>query len=91
MKLNNLSKEAERLVKDISKGKIPPDPPRVAPRMNKEIDKRFHKAAKENPSLWIVDSILHMGVEVGDQVAQSATKSLRYNGREVINQMRKKK
>ena len=56
-----------------------PDPPRLAPVANQIIDRVMHPAAEKRRELYLVDSALHMLVEMGDQFVASVTKSIRYN------------
>lgn len=56
-----------------------PDPPRLAPTLNRVIDSVMHPLAEERRELYALDSLLHLAVEVGDTVALSIAKTIRYN------------
>jgi len=58
-----------------------PPPPRLAPVLNRVIDSVLHRLAEEegDPGVYLLDSALHTLVELGDQLADSIAKSVRYN------------
>ena len=59
--------------------KMVPNPPRLAPTLNRVIDEVMHPVAEKNKTLYIVDSTLHAAVEVSDTLIQSLVKTVRYN------------
>jgi len=61
-----------------------PNPPRLAPLLNKQIDELFHKAADKNRGLYLVDSLAHLVVETADSIALSISKSVRYNLKKLV-------
>jgi predicted ATP-dependent serine protease len=61
-----------------------PNPPKLSPLLNRQIDRVLHKAAERNRSLYIIDSLAHTAVEAADSVALSVAKSIRYNLRRII-------
>jgi len=60
-----------------------PNPPRLAPMLNRIID------GMGLPP--ITDSLLHGFVEVGDAIALSITKSIRYNLTKILKEGRKRR
>lgn len=56
-----------------------PDPPRLSPVLNRLIDRVLHPLAEKNRALYLLDSALHISVELGDALVQSIVKSVRYN------------
>lgn len=56
-----------------------PDPPRLAPTINRVIDRALHPLAERDKVFYLVDSLLHTGVEVADTLVLSFVKTLRYN------------
>ena len=80
-------KSVVELAKSVARGEIPlsqalrmlPDPPRLAPILNRIIDENLHPLAERNRLLYLVDSMLHTAVEIGDTLVHSAVKTLRYN------------
>ena len=59
--------------------KVLPDPPRLSPILNRVIDEVMHPLAEERRELYLLDSALHMAVELGDALMQSVAKVVRYN------------
>lgn len=66
-------KDPENILKNI------PDPPKLAPILNRIIDETIHPIAEKNKALYILDSILHTTAEIADTIMYSITKTLRYN------------
>ena len=63
-----------------------PPPPRIAPLANRMIDRVFHPLAEKrrDPGIYLLDTLAHFAVELGDQAAQSLVKALRYNAPRVL-------
>ena len=59
--------------------KYVPDPPKMAPTLNRIIDRAIHPLAEKNKALYLLDSALHIFVETGDALAESLAKTVRYN------------
>jgi len=59
--------------------RLTPDPPRVAPLLNRVIDEVLHPLAEKRRELYLLDSALHTAVELGDALAKSLAKTIRYN------------
>lgn len=82
--------ELESLVKDLAALKnvkkaldwlrSAPPPPRLAPLLNRQIDRVLHRGrGEEGRVLAIVDSIAHTIVEQADSFVVSVHKTLKYN------------
>ena len=59
-----------------------PNPPRLAPILNKRIDRTFHPHGEkdlQNPTVVFLDSLAHFVVEQADSAVQSFAKTVRYN------------
>jgi archaellum biogenesis ATPase FlaH len=61
-----------------------PNPPKLSPFFNRQIDKVLHKPAEKDKGLVLVDSLAHMLAETADSMVLSITKSLRYNLRKLV-------
>jgi len=80
-------RELLALLEEVRKGRVDPakllryvpDPPRLAPTLNRLIDRVMHPLAEKRTELYVVDSALHILVEVGDQLVQSIAKTVRFN------------
>jgi hypothetical protein len=57
-----------------------PPPPRLAPLLNRQIDRAFHRGGGEEArALAVVDSIAHIVVEQADSFVASIYKVVKYN------------
>jgi len=78
----------EEVAKDPSKLlRYLPDPPRLAPSLNKRIDQIFHPRGEEDlrdPAKLFLDSLCHFIVEQADSAVQSFAKTVRYNISKVV-------
>jgi len=70
-----VEREISRLIKEI------PDPPRIAPHLNKLIDQHLHPKTKEPEGelVYLIDWMLHTAVEVADTFVASVHKGVKYN------------
>lgn len=83
VKLEDLAKDLATL-KNVKKAldwlRSAPPPPRLAPLLNKEIDRVFHRGSGEEArTLAIIDSIAHTIVEQADSLVLSLHKTVKYN------------
>ena len=70
-----------------------PNPPRLAPILNRRIDKTFHPHGEkdlQNPTVVFFDSLAHFVVEQADSAVQSFAKTVRYNLSKFVDQSDKK-
>lgn len=62
-----------------------PPPPRLAPTLNPQIDRALHSLAERQPdqrlraAVYTLDGLVHMAVEMADQLVQSLWKFARFN------------
>jgi len=90
--------ETTKLLEKLMKGELrledilrhAPDPPRIAPILNRVIDEVMHPLAEKNKKLYYVDSALHIAVELGDALAQSLIKTIRYNIPKILEKRKEK-
>ena len=61
-----------------------PNPPKLAPVLNRVIDKALHPAAERDERIYALDSALHTVVEVGDTLVHSLAKTIRYNVARIV-------
>jgi len=79
--LEEVAKDPAKLLKYL------PDPPRLAPSLNKRIDQIFHPRGEEDlkdPAKLFLDSLAHFIVEQADSAVQSFAKTVRYNISKVV-------
>lgn len=79
--LAEIAKDPSKLLRHL------PDPPKLAPSLNKRIDQIFHPRGEEDlkdPSKLFLDSLAHFIVEQADSAMQSFAKTVRYNISKVV-------
>ena len=65
--------------------RVTPDPPRLAPTLNRAIDRVLHPLAREyGRGVYVIDTLLHWAVEAADSAAASLAKTLRYNAPRIL-------
>jgi hypothetical protein len=82
-KLEDLAKDLAAL-RNVKKAldwlRSAPPPPRLAPLLNRQIDRAFHRGSgEEAKTLAIIDSIAHTVVEQADSLVLSLHKTVKYN------------
>lgn len=82
-RLEDLAKDLAAL-KNVKKAldwlRSAPPPPRLAPLLNRQIDRVFHRGrGEEAKALTIIDSIAHAVVEQADSLVASFYKAVRFN------------
>ncbi len=66
--------------------RMAPSPPRLAPVLNRLIDRVMHPLAEKNRALYALDSLLHISVEMGDAFVDSLAKTIRYNISKILEE-----
>ena len=97
--MEDIKELLERLGIKVDKGRVQvdlrqllenfPNPPRLAPLINKHIDKTFHPRGEEDlkdPTVVFLDSLAHFIVEQADSAVQSVAKTVRYNLAKFVDQ-----
>jgi len=62
-----------------------PSPPRLAPLLNREIDRFFAPLERRSKVFVVADSLAHLMVEVGDTLVYSLYKTAKYNLRKLVD------
>ena len=66
-----------------------PDPPRLAPFLNRKIDAIFHPLAEKDKRALLIDTALHFLVETADSLAHSTVKAARYNLKRLVEEKKR--
>ena len=89
--MDDLRKVLEEVAKNPAKLlELIPNPPRLAPSLNRRIDQIFHPRGEEDlkdPAKLFLDSLAHFIVEQADSAVQSFAKTVRYNISKVVGHM----
>ena len=79
-----LKKLREGKLKPLDLLKYAPNPPRLSPTLNRIIDETVHPLAEKHSELYVLDSLLHLTVELADTAVASLAKTVRYNLEKII-------